>query len=196
MSQPPPSPARSWSSPIHWGLSAVVAAILIAVCAWRTATNRPYDYSTQLASARLMRPALPLVGLTAQQTLFRLESYLHRHEILLVFRVEMGTADEPAWQRLLSGSQRLIDRGVKVVGICPLLPQQLRQRSADDLGEFPWVCDTDGQLFRLWGCWDERQQRAKPGLIWIDRAGNIQVHGTAPVAIPDEAQFFQEVDKS
>lgn len=161
-----------------------VAAMLIAgLCAYKL--TREYDDS-ELAAVRAgtLRPAPRLEVndprsrlVDSENRLFRFESYLGRHRMLVVFfDGEAGADRDPVLARLRRDYAELASRNIKVVAVSPALPQENR-RAAEVSGEFPFPLVTDlppdYRLHRGWGRFDERENSPLQGVFLIDRAGRV-----------------------
>lgn len=172
----------------------LVAAVLIAgVCVWRVQTNRPQDYADQVAAAITSAPAPLFELLDAKNHLVRLGTFVGRHPILLVFFDGEAGADRDAdLIKLRNRAADLESQGVKVIAISSAIPQQNRQ-AMERGGEFPFplVSDFDprdaaGQL-RVHAVYGRltTDGKPRPGLIVIDRKGQLQHHAGLPMAQPD-----------
>ncbi|OYW16949.1 MAG: hypothetical protein B7Z55_13520, partial [Planctomycetales bacterium 12-60-4] len=74
-----------------WGL-VVIGLGIAGLCAWRISVNQPQDYSEQVAEAQVDRPAADFEALDAHNQMFRLQRYLGRHRVLVVFYSAEQTA--------------------------------------------------------------------------------------------------------
>ena len=148
----------------------IAAAIITGLVAFKM--TRP-PQARQFGTADERRPAPAFPALDSRNKLFKLDAYLGRHEILLIFfDGETGADRDPVLQRVRQSLNGLKRRDVKVVAISAALPQHNRQAVArgGDFG-FPLLSDPEFLIHRRWGRYDEDQQRPLTGVFLIDRAG-------------------------
>jgi len=182
----------------RWTVLLAAGGLIAGVCAWRLATNRPQDYTSQLAAARLSRPAPTFEGLDAHNQMFRLDRYLHRHQILVVFySAELTAAGDP---NLIKIRERLTDlrhHDVKVVGVSTALPQDNRA-AMTPFGEipFPLISDVNLAIHRAWGRLTADTERPLPGVFLVDRKGNVESLGQTPQPAADISQLLKELTGS
>jgi peroxiredoxin len=174
---------------------AVIAVGLAALCTWRIATNQPQTYSQQLAQVTIERPAPAFEGLDAHNQMFRLERYLGRHRVLVVFFSAAETAAKD--QGLLAVREKFgeLDRlDIKVVGVSTALPQQNRA-AMETVGEFPFplVSDVDLTIHRRWGRLAAATNEPLTGAFLIDRKGLVPVVTDQPFAHRDVAALMKEL---
>ncbi|MFM9965953.1 MAG: peroxiredoxin family protein [Planctomycetaceae bacterium] len=162
-----------------------VAAIIIAgLVAWKI-RQPPQARTTALLAER--RPAPKFMGLDSQNQLVKLERYLGRHEILLIFfDGEAGADHDPILLRVRQRFEELQRRGVKVIGVSAAIPQFNRQ-AAERAGPFPFplLSDPEYYMHRIWGRYDENRLQPQTGAFWIDRAGQVAWSGQSPRPEPD-----------
>jgi peroxiredoxin len=168
------------------------AATIAALCAWRVASNRPQDYASQLQQAKFACPAPLFEALDAHNEMFRLERYLGRHQILVIF---YDAEDTAAADRSLLAARQLFDklsqRDIKVVGVSTALPQQNRS-AMEHSGEFPFplVTDVDLTIHRRWGRLSATTNRPLAGAFLIDRKGLVGCLGNQPLPIDNMPEFL------
>ena len=156
------------------------------------------------------RATLPVAKRSARFLLFelydrnnqtvRLERYLGRHHILLVFFDQRTGADgDPVLLSLRGEFNRLKGENVIVLGISTALPQDNRKRIEEKRKEdpdfdLPFLLLTDlppeCRVHRQWGRFDEAVGLPLPGLFYIDRAGNVDWAGRFPKPVPDVEQLL------
>ena len=172
--------------------------ILILPCAALVITGLVYFKSNQpqvelSASARdaiqRRRPA-PTFKLHDQRSQpFRLERYLGRHQLLIVFfDPSPGAAKNSQLQILKNGFAQLSAHGRKVIAISSATPYANRE-SFKLGGEFPFhvLSDADYSVEAQWGCLtSEEPPQVIPSAFVVDRAGVIswsQIGGIAPIPL-------------
>ena len=174
----------------------ISALVIVLVCLYGLSLKK--DASSQ-------RATLPVAKRSARDLLFelydqnnqtvRLERYLGRHTILLVFFDQRTGADgDPALTRLREEWNRLERENVIVLGISTALPQDNRKRieerrKEDPDFDLPFLLLTDlppeCRVHRQWGRYDEAVGLPLSGLFYIDRAGNVDWAGRFPKPVPD-----------
>lgn len=129
-----------------------------------------------------VRQAPSFAALDIDNKLFKLDRYIGRHEILLVFfDGELGADRDPLLQRVRERFEELKRRGMQVVAMSTALPQHNRQainRGGKFL--FPLLSDPEFLIHRQWGRYDEDEQRPRTGVFVIDRAGRVAWSGRSP----------------
>lgn len=111
-------------------------------------------------------------GLDAQQRPFRLQRYIGRQAILLVFfDGKLGAAKDPTIQRLVEQNDRLVARGLLVIAVSNALPQANRHITLPH--NFKLITDLDPlwAAHRIWNCFDEEHEQPITAAYAIDRAG-------------------------
>ena len=129
-----------------------------------------------------LRPAPSFVALDLDNKLFKLERYIGRHEILVIFfDGELGADRDPILQRVRSRFSEIKSRGMQVVAVSAALPQHNRQ-AVERSGKFPFpvLSDPEFLIHRMWGRYDEDEQRPLPAVFLIDRAGRVAWAGRSP----------------
>lgn len=175
----------------------VAGIVLVALCAWRVATNRPQDYADQVAAAIAARPAPAFEALDANNTLVRLATFLGRHQIIvLFFDGEHGADKDPELLRLRERFRELQSHNVKVIAVTSAIPQQNRA-AIERVGPFPFplVSDFDPlspdgllRIHKQWGRVAE-SGKLKRGVFLIDRKGQV-------VSTPEGPRSFASVDEA
>jgi len=175
----------------------VTAVIIVAVCAWRVAMNQPQDYAQQLAAAKIELPAPRFEGLDAHNQMFRLEGWLGRHRILVVFFSAEATAAKDA--NLLAvrdAYAELARHDIKVVGVSTTLPQHNRA-AMEQVGDFPFplVSDVDLTIHRRWGRLSATTNEPLTGVFLIDRKGSVAAVAFQPRPIEDLSATLKELTR-
>jgi peroxiredoxin len=156
----------------------IAAVFIVGLVVFKT-TRPPQARQNGVAVERRPAPAFP--ALDSQNKLFKLDAYLGRHEILLIFfDGEAGADHDPVLSRVRQCLNDLKRRDMKVVAVSAALPQHNRQATAraGDFG-FPLLSDPEFQIHRKWGRYDEDQERPLTGVFVIDRAGQVAWSGKA-----------------
>jgi peroxiredoxin len=141
--------AASRPAGLLWLIASGVA--LAAICGWRVVVNRPHNYAAQVEVAGVTCPAPTFAGFDADHQFVRLDRYLHRHRILVMFLDDRRGVDDPMLAAVWDAAERLEQQGIQVVGVSPALPQVHRQWTRD--GEpcpFPLITDWQGQVRQKW----------------------------------------------
>lgn len=174
----------------------LISALAIAsLCAWRIATNQPQDYASQVRDAKIERPAPLFEALDSDNEMFRLERYLGRHQVLVVF---YSAADTAAADRNLlavrAAFDKLSQRDIKVVGVSTALPQQNRA-AMEHAGKFPFplVSDVDLTIHRRWGRLSATTNEPLDGVFLIDRKGTVISLGDQPRPVDDVPALLKEL---
>lgn len=174
----------------------LAAALIIAAIVWKQSqTYAPPD-------PRLTRYALrPAPSFEATETtemdssgFFRLERYLGRQALLLVFFD--GTAGAEAsetLQHLRSHAEQIEDRGIMVVAVSSALPQQ--NEKLDFPESFRFVTDLPPiwAAHRRWNCFDEPTGEPIAKVFFINRAGNVPVENSLPVPLENATSEIDRV---
>lgn len=179
------------------GVLVASGGIIAGLCVWRVAVNRPQDYAAQIAQAKLPQPAAAFEGLDAHNQMFRLDRYLHRHRILVVFySAELTAAGDPNLTAICERFDDLARNDVKVVGISTALPQENRA-AMQPLGEFPFplISDINLAIHRSWGRLDSATEQPMPGVFLVDRKGTVPSLGGTPQPADDVAALIEELTR-
>jgi len=164
------------------------AALIIAgLCAWRIANPHRKNDQAALPEIRLAAPAFQLYD--QESTLVNLESFLHRHQIVLAFfDGQAGPESSRVLTQLREFYPALKREGMIVLGVSTALPQEIRNNSAQPF-PFPILSDaaaTDpSSVHQIWGRYLAPESLDKPagtipGVFLIDRAGLVAWDGTFP----------------
>lgn len=173
----------------------LLGVILAGVCLWRIAVNRPQSYATQLQAARIEIPAPLFSGVDAHNEMFRLEGWLGRHRILVIFfDAENTAAADPQLLAVRAVFDELARRDVKVVAVSTALPQQNRA-AMEHVGEYPFplVTDVDLTIHQRWGRLSVDNNRPLPGAFLIDRKGTVPAVAAQPRPLEDLANTLKEL---
>ncbi len=154
-------------------------------------TNQPAQVLTPEARETLLRrrPAQSFKLHDQQSQPFRLDRYLGRHKLLIVFfDPGEGAANNAQLQVLKAGFEKLTAHGEKVIAISYATPYANRE-SFKQGGDFPFhvLSDADYSVGTQWGCMlPGDPPRVIPSAFVIDRAGVIhwsQIGGPSPIAL-------------
>lgn len=168
----------------------LAAVILTALVAWKL--TRTYEAASTSGLAA-ERPAPLFEGLDSNNEMVRLERYVGRHPVIVVFYDGKAGADESADLLALREHFSEIDAaGAKVIAVSGALPQQNRAAMRSS-GSFPFPLVTDVPpeyaVHRRWGRYDESADQPLPGLFFVNRQGNVAWGNRGP-------QPFNSVDEA
>ncbi|MFP6762594.1 MAG: redoxin domain-containing protein [Planctomycetaceae bacterium] len=152
----------------------------------RTALRTPHG------PPRATAPALE--GIDSANRYFRLNRYLGRQEVIVVFfDGAAGANGNPVLAELKKYTQTLRSRGIHVIAVSSALPQQNRQADFETPVPFVLVTDPDQvwKYHRTWGCLDENTGTAIPRTFFIDRAGRTPVEEGRPVEVSNPLSMIQ-----
>jgi len=141
-----------------------------------------------------LRPAPALEGTDSNNKYFRLQRYLGRHEVFVVFfDGNAGAEKDPVLTELKKHTARLKSQGTIVVAVSSALPQENRKTNFET--PIPFVLITDPsqewKYHRPWGCLDEETGEAISKAFYIDRGGKIPMIGMRPVEVDDPIRKFR-----
>jgi peroxiredoxin len=154
------------------GFAGAVIAGLCAFKATRTYTVQPIPQSATVSAPA---PALELYDQSYPSKFVRLEGYLGRNPVLVVFFDGKAGADHSeVLARLRDESSRLRKAGVYIMAVSTALPQENRKIVAKH-GDFPFplLSDPDFHAHRDWARFDESHGASLQGVFLVDRKGNI-----------------------
>ena len=157
----------------------IAAAIIGGLVTFKL--TRP-PQSQQVISQYEVRSTPSFVALDLDNKLFKLERYIGRHEILLVFfDGELGADRDLLLQQIRERFAELKQRGMQVVAVSAALPQHNRQ-AVERSGKFPFplLSDPEFLIHRTWGRCDDEGLHPQTGVFVIDRAGRVAWSGRAP----------------
>ncbi len=167
----------------------ISAAIIAGLVAFKV--TRPPQSQSQNVVAEF-RPAPVFMALDSDNKLLKLERYVGRHSILVVFfDGESGADHDPMLLRVREQFDELARRDIRVVAVSTALPQQNRQ-AIQRCGKFPFPLLSDPELLihQTWGLLDDAQQQTRTGLFLIDRAGQVAWDGKSPRPIENVKQLL------
>jgi peroxiredoxin len=151
------------------------AALIAGLCIFK-ATRNPRPQVTT-GSTPLVEPA-PLFELYDQSYpshLVRLEAFMGRQRVFVVFfDGPAGAHQSSALKRLRADYTRLRKADVYVLAISTALPQENRKIIAQH-GDFPFplLSDPDLRVHRLWGRIDATTGKPLAGVFLVDRKGAV-----------------------
>jgi peroxiredoxin len=165
----------------------LAAAIITGLCVWRITNPRQTGQEVALPEMRRPAPAFQLYD--QESTLVNLESFLHRHQIVLVFfDGQTGPESSSVLTQLRDFHPALKREGIILLGVSTALPQQIRNNS---LQPFPFALLSDvnaiqaDSVHRQWGRFvpppaNDQPAGTLPGVFVIDRSGLVAWEGDAP----------------
>ena len=150
-------------------------AVIAGLCAFRATQNFPVEPIAQSQPLAAPAPPIELYDQSYPSKFFRLEGYLGRNPVLVVFFDGKKGADRSeVLSRLRQESGRLRKAGVYIIAVSTALPQENRKIIAKH-GEFPCplLSDPDFHVHRDWWRFDESRQAPLEGVFLVDRKGDI-----------------------
>lgn len=174
----------------------VTALLIISAVVWKQQQTYPPT------DPRLLRYALqPAPSFEATETtetdrsgFFRLERYLGRQALLLVFfDGEAGADASETLQHLRSHAEQIDDRGIMVVGVSSALPQHNEKLDFPDSFRFVTDLPPIWTAHRRWNSFDESTEQPIEKVFFIDRAGNVTVDDGLPVPLENDASAIDRV---
>jgi len=142
------------------------------------------------------RPPPALEGTDSANRYFRLDRYLGRQEVLVVFFDRAtGANGNPVLAELKKQTQMLRKRGIAVVAVSSALPQENRQAGFETPVPFVLVTDPDQvwKYHRQWGRLDLDTGTATPGVFYVDRKGHVETDRRQPVAVEEPLSLIQQL---
>ncbi|MHC4877233.1 MAG: redoxin domain-containing protein [Planctomycetota bacterium] len=125
---------------------------------------------------------------------FRLERYLGRQALLLVFfDGEAGAEASETLQHLRSHADQIDERGIMVVGVSSALPQQNEKLDFPDSFRFVTDLPPIWAAHRRWNCFDESAEQPVSNVFFVDRAGNVPVEDGLPVPLENSSAEIDRV---
>ncbi len=181
-----------------WLLLPVAAVILLATVMYKGRLEQARRAAFQNAESESgdilasVRPAPQFEAYNSQMKIFRLESYLGRHPVLLIFYDGKLGADQDPLLAAARVHMPAIERtGAKVVAVSTALPQHNRAILSRTAEPFPFdlLSDPGFIAHQLYGRQDPETGEARPAIFYIDRGGRVAWSGRQPVPwqrLPDE----------
>lgn len=150
----------------------VAAAIIWGLCEYKLAQKyvRP---RTDIVNNGIWRLAPSFEALDANEKVFRLQRYVGRQAMLLVFFDGKHSADQDSTiQKLVANTDQLSRKGYLVIAVSNTLPRFNRKVTLPK--QFKLITDFDPlwAAHRIWNTFDEEHERPIPAVFAIDRAGN------------------------
>lgn len=192
----------SGRSRVQWfgRLLPLIAVVIFGVSVWRIAHPRTSSWSGAVPERRLPAPVFQLYD--QNNRIVKLEAYLNRHPILLVFfDGEAGPQHDPTLKQLRQMSAALAGEGVIVLGISTALPQDNRLAVSK---EWPFVLLSDvaaadrNSVHRVWRrlvepATPDQPPKTMPGIFFIDRSGLVRCDDHGPIPEPNSATVLQRI---
>lgn len=179
----------------------VLATIIVfSLTVWRLQNSGDGEALPAAALGNLK--AAPAFELYDQNSrLIKLEAYLHRHQIVIVFFNGQEDSEQNSMlTRLREFYPALKSNGVVVIGVSDALPQQIRLRPGKPF-PFPILSDVNagqpGSPSRIWGRSavnpGEASGGISPAVFLIDRAGNVAWQGDYPAPVTDPGALIRRL---
>lgn len=190
------SPSQSRVSRVFLRLLPVAGLVIAGACGWAL-TREPQQRSARAGTLEFR--SAPLFELRDQNSrVFRLDRYIGRHSILLVFfDGKQGVEADPHLQIALKHHDAIESAGTKVVAVTTTLPQQNRSEIEipfDVVTDLPLGDGRAGPVHEAWGATDE-DGKPRPTVFVIHRDSRVAWDGGHPLPIenPKEA-FFAAIE--
>jgi peroxiredoxin len=174
----------------------LAGGLIAGVCVYRIQTNRPLDHAAQVQAASQPQPAPLFEAVNEQNEMFRLQSFLGRHRIVVAFYDGGAGADQSRdLAELVRRTDELKQRDVKVVGVSRAIPQ-FNRAALERLGAFPGqlLSDVDGMIHERWGR-SGSDDGTISGLFLIDRKGQVAFFGGQPRSYESVEQLWKDLDQ-
>lgn len=133
-----------------------------------------------------LEAAPPLEGTDANNKYFRLQRYLGRQEVIVVFFDRaVGADNDPVLSELKKHTAALKSKGIFVVAVSSALPQENRKANFETPVPFVLITDPDQEwrYHRPWGCLDAVTGQVIPRSFFVDRAGQMPSRGGTPLPV-------------
>lgn len=168
-----------------------LAAILITLAVvWKLQQTYPPPDPNLTRYLRRPAPSFEATEVTASESsgFFRLERYLGRQAVLLVFfDGEQGGDASPVLQHLKSHAETIEEQNILVVAVSSALPQHNRTLNFPDSFRFVTDLPPVWDAHRRWNCFDDADNRPLEKVFFIDRAGRVPIDDDGlPVPLEDE----------
>jgi peroxiredoxin len=157
-------------------LLVLAAAVIGGLCAFKA--TRHFAPPSAVAARPLEEPVpeFELYDQSAPSRIVRLDGYLGRHRIVVVFfdgRAEASSS--VVLNRLKADWSRLRKAQIYVMAISTALPQEYRKDIAQH-GEYPFplLSDPDFRAHRAWGRFDASAKQPLAGVFLVDRKGWVR----------------------
>lgn len=178
------------------------AVVILTACIWRSNNPRPPQSAMELPGETRQAPSFQLYD--QESTLVKLDAFLHRHRIVIVFYDgQAGPDADETLGKLREFHSALKKEGVVILGVSTALPQENRNNS-ESVYPFPLLSDavaTDqNSVHSAWGrlippATLDRPAGTKPGVFIIDRSGQVPWQGDFPNPENDLASLIPRLLK-
>ena len=169
-----------------------LAALAIAgLCTYKLSRPSEQEEPHQPAVVVKRAPLFELSDHSKPPQSVRLERYIGRHRIVLVFAdLKAGLAGDPVLIWLREHADAIRREDAKIAVISSLLPQDHRRMLKESLEEgepapFQMFSDLNGDVHRLYGVADSNTSKVSTTVFLIDRAGNLAWSQNKPVSLGD-----------
>lgn len=168
----------------------LAGCVIAALCVWRVSANRPAGYNAGAGAPTVWRPAPGFEALDVRNQMFRLERYLGRHRVLIVFVPAERQEFELALRQMQRRESELAQRDVKVVVLSPALPQEHRDwLESAGASSASVLTDLQGEIAARWGV----PAGSSPVAFFVDRKGEVPWSGDAPEPAGDLAEVLKQL---
>lgn len=161
----------------------LAAVVIFAAVEYRLRMPKTPKPASTFSGSASLQPAPPLEGTDSTNKYFRLQRYLGRQEVFVVFFDRKTGADkDPILKELKKHTETLKRNGIFVVAVSSALPQENRRADFETPIPFVLVTDPDQEwrFHRPWGCLDEESGTVIPNAFYIDRTGKIASRDGTP----------------
>lgn len=174
----------------------LAAALIIAAVVWKQ--SQTYPPPDPRLTRYALRPAPSFEATETTETessgFFRLERYLGRQALLLVFfDGEAGAEASQTLQHLRSHADQIRKRGIMVVAVSSALPQQNEKLEFPDSFRFVTDLPPIWSAHRRWNSFDEANEKPIENVFFINRAGHVTVEDGLPVPLDNSASEIDRV---
>ncbi len=172
------------------------AVVILALVSYKLTKTYP-DPKAATYQTVVKGPVRPFQALNSYNRLVKLDAFLGRHTMILVFFDGAAGADrDETLQQIRNNYDRFKELDIIVLGISEALPQQNR-KVFERSGEFPFplLSDPAFELHRRWGLFDEQAGVANQGVFLVDRAGQVAWSGTRPKPLTRPSETIRQICK-
>jgi peroxiredoxin len=172
---------------------ALAAAILVGLCVFKFARRYPAPSSIPARPGTRLAPGIELYDQNSPSQIVRLEAYLGRERVFVVFfDGQAGAHASTMLSYLRENWNRVRRANIRVIAISTALPQENRKDIARyEAFPFPLLSDPDLQIHRAWGRFDAKRAKPLSGLFFVDRKG--WVASSAESSVPMITEDWKSV---
>ncbi len=191
MSGLPTNIGRDMDKRLLW--LALAAGMIVGLCVFKLVKHYPPQSGIPVRAMARPAPGVELYDQNSPSRIVRLEAYLGRERVFVVFfDGQAGAHSSTMLSYLRENWNRLRRANIYVIAISTALPQENRKNIAQHGAyPFPLLSDPDLHVHQAWGRFDAK--RAKPlfGFFFVDRKG--WVASSAESSVPEVTQEWKTV---